>query len=255
MKKVALIFFGLSYYKYFNHWTCGNYIVDFRNSYENYQKFIYSYFHKLGYEIDVYFCTNILEEEHLIELLNMYKPKKYTMIKNYNNKFESRNTKLSSAVKCCLDSGVKYDVCLITRFDLLFQKEFETCNINFETINIVSILEKPNLICDNFYLLPYRLLEEFYKLIENNIYTRFHDIRKPLSKISEINYIYSEHVVVSKLSFYKIIRTQINLEDLIDFKKKERNNNFFILFLIILLILIIMYFINTHNRVYSINLV
>ena len=248
MKKVALIFFGLSYHKYFNHWTGGNFLVNFRNSYENYQKFIYSYFHKLGYEIDVYFCTNILEKEHLIELLNMYKPKKYSMIENYDNIFKSRNTKLSSAIKCCLDSNIKYDICLITRFDLLFQKEFETCNINFETINIVSILEKPNLICDNFYLLPYRLLEEFYKLIENNIETRFHDIIEPLSKISEINYILNENVFVAELSFYKIVRTQINIDNFNDLKKKG-NNIFFIYFLMILLILIIIYFINSHNKV------
>jgi hypothetical protein len=172
-----------------------------------------------------------------MDLINMYKPIKYIMIENDVNNHKSRNSKFLAAIKCCLDSNIEYDMCLITRFDLLFQKEFKTCNINFKTINIVSILEHPHLIDDNFYLLPYKLLKEFYKLVENNQYNRFHDIVDQISIISEINYILNENKLVRDLSFYKIVRTNIINENFTILKKK--NNNFIIFFLILVLIIII----------------
>ena len=235
MKKVALIFFGLSYYEHLNHWVGGHYIIDFRKSYENYKKYIYNYFNNLGYDIDVYFATNILDEFNLKELLNMYKPINYSMIENHDNPLISRNSRLLAAIKCCVDSNIKYNICLITRFDLLFQKDFETSNINFDKINIVSVLERPDLICDNFYLFPYNLLNKIYKLVEDNQNNRFHDIVDQFLKISEINYILNENVGVGDLNFYKIVRkTTINE----NFTNLKKNDNLLIFFLIGLLVII-----------------
>jgi hypothetical protein len=206
MKKLALIFFGISYHKNFNHWTGRNYCIDFRKSYENYKEYIYDHFHKLGYKVDVYFATNNLDELDINELINMYVPKSYVMVDNDNNVYKSRNSKLLAAIKCCLDSKVEYETCLITRFDLLFQKDFGDSNIDFDKINIVSLLESPNLICDNFYLLPYKLLHSFYDLVQKNQYGRFHDMLCNILKISDVNYILNENNYVKELSFYKIVR-------------------------------------------------
>jgi len=208
MKKVALILFGISYEKNLNHWTGANYIIDFRKSFENYKKYIYNYFNNLGYEIDVYIGTNILDDNNLTDLLNMYKPIKYTMIKNEHH-IISKNSKILAAIKCCLDSKIEYEDCIITRFDLLFQKDFTNFKIDLNRINIVSVLENPYVIDDNLYIFPYKLLTKFYKLVEDNQYNSFHFLEKQILKISEINYILNERKLVADLSFYKIVRTHI----------------------------------------------
>jgi hypothetical protein len=102
-----------------------------------------------------------------------------------------------------------YDLVLITRFDLLFQKDFNKSNIEFDKFNMVSILEKPNLICDNFYLFPYKFLKPFSEIAKNNFTSRFHDMKDELyAKINEnsVNYILNENCSISELSFYKIVR-------------------------------------------------
>jgi len=241
MKKVALILFGISYEKNLNHWTGANYIIDFRKSFENYKKYIYNYFNNLGYEIDVYIATNILDDNNITDLINMYKPIKYTMIENDENIYKSRNSKLLAAIKCCLDSNIKYEYCVITRFDLLFQKDFATSNIDFNKINIVSVLETSLVIDDNLYIFPYNLLNKFYKLVEDNQYNRFHDIEDQILKISEINYILNENITTSKLSFYKIVRIPIPIiENFTDLQNSSKqNNNLLIFFLLLCLLFVI----------------
>ena len=244
MKKVALILFGISYQKNLNHWAGGNYIIDFRKSFDNYKKYIYNYFNNLGYEIDVYIGTNILDDNNLTNLINMYKPIKYTMIENNEHNLLSKNSKLLAAIKCCLDSNIEYEYCIITRFDLLFQKDFATSKIDFNKINIVSVLENPDVIDDNLYIFPYKLLTKFYKLVEDNQYNRFHDIENQILKIGEINYILNEQKLVADLSFYKIVRTHIteNFTDLQNCSKQNNNNYLLIFFLLSLLFVIYLFF-------------
>jgi len=208
MKKLALILFGISYLENFNHWTDQTYTIDFRKSFKNYKKYIYAYFHDLNYEIDVYFATNQIDDDNLNTLIHMYKPIHYKMVKNYKNVYRSRNYKLLNAIQCCLESNIEYDMCLITRFDLLFQKDFKTSNLDFNQLNLVSVLEKPNKICDNFYLFPYKLLSKFYTVVLHNQHNIFHDLEEEFLKISKINYILNEHVCIKKLSFYKIVRSK-----------------------------------------------
>ena len=150
--KLAVLLFGISKIKKYNHWTGNKYYVDYEKSYENYKQFIFDYFESIGYDIDIYFTTNILHDENKKKLCEKYKPIKYNFIENKTDNIKSRNEKLDNVIDLCLNNGLIYDLILITRFDLLFQKKFDESNINFDKFNIVSILEKPDLICDNFYL-------------------------------------------------------------------------------------------------------
>lgn len=111
---------------------------------------------KKGYDIDVYFTTNTLNDKDKIELCKAYKPVKCDFIDNYPDKTISRNTKIKNVAELCLSTNMNYDLVLITRFDLLFQKKFHESNIQFDKFNLVSILERPHLICDNFYLFPFK---------------------------------------------------------------------------------------------------
>jgi hypothetical protein len=204
-KRLALILFGISYQEHLQHHTNAVYNVDFRKSIENYKKFIYKYFQDLNYEIGVFFATNVIEKKNIGEkLMDTYKPIRHKFMINNDNRYFSRNRKIREAVKCCIDSKLTYHHCLITRFDLIFKEPF--VNLNFNKLNVVSILEHPMSICDNFYFMPYSLLFKFYNVLNKTIRMNSHHIKMFLEKISRIHYIHQERTMVKYLNFYKIKR-------------------------------------------------
>ena len=211
--KCALLLFGMSFCKY-KHWHSreGELQINYKDSYDNYQKYIYKYFHDKGYSIDVYFSTNISNNDEHKKIIKKYNPIRYSFIENEKNKTLSRNKKLLNVIELCLNNNVDYDLILITRFDLLFQKDFEKSNIKLDKFNLVSILEQEHLICDNFYLFPFSKLKQFREITKKNINNSFHCIKNDLEKIDNkefINYILNEKNCISNLSFYKIVRNYL----------------------------------------------
>ena len=206
--KLVLILFGISL-EINRYWQYGAlYSVDYNNSYDNYQRYIFDYFKGKGYDIDVYISTNKLNSENdIAEIIDKYKPVKYRIADDCEDYIISRNKKLESAIDLCIEGGGEYDLVLITRFDLLFQKDFADSNIQFDKINIVSVLERPNLICDNFYLFPHKYLKDFQQVIRKCANINHRNIKNDLEKIAPINYILNENRDISELSFYKIAKT------------------------------------------------
>jgi len=206
--KLALILFGISL-EINRYWQYGAlYSVDYKNSYDNYQRYIFDYFKGKGYSIDVYISTNKLNSENdIAEIIDKYKPVKYRIADDCEDYIISRNKKLESAIDLCIEGGGEYDLVLITRFDLLFQKDFADSNIHLDKINIVSVLERPNLICDNFYLFPHKYLKDFQNVIRKCANINHRNIKNDLEKIAPINYILNENRDISELSFYKIAKT------------------------------------------------
>jgi hypothetical protein len=179
-------------------------------TFSNVQDAIFDFFTRKGYEIDIYFTTNPLNETDTKQICERYKPVRHSFVENEENFVKSRNKKLNGVIDLCIESGIAYDLILITRFDLLFQKDFDKSNIKLDSFNLVSILEKPHLICDNFYLFPATYLDIFSKIVKKNLNTSFHMIQEELyTELPEnaINYILNEHCVIADLSFYKIVRT------------------------------------------------
>ena len=81
-----------------------------------------------------------------------------------------------------------------------------------DKFNLVSILEKPNLICDNFYLFPYKHLKNFSNIVKKNIKKNAHQIKEDIENINGtdyINYILNENVRLHYLTFYKIVRDKV----------------------------------------------
>ena len=206
--KLALILFGISL-EINRYWQYGAlYSVDYKNSYDNYQRYIFDYFKGKGYDIDVYISTNNLNsDDDIAEIIDKYKPVKYLIADDCEDYIISRNKKLESAIDLCIEGGGEYDLVLITRFDLLFQKDFADSNIHLDKINIVSVLERPNLICDNFYLFPHKYLKDFQKVIRKCANINHRNIKNDFEKIAPINYILNENRDISELSFYKIAKT------------------------------------------------
>tara|TARA_X000000950_G_C13642170_1_gene548050 strand:- start:98 stop:667 length:570 start_codon:yes stop_codon:yes gene_type:complete len=183
--------------------------INYEDSYDNYQKYIYKYLNDKGYSIDVYFSTNISNNDEHKKIIKKYNPIRYSFIENEKNKELSRNKKLVNVIELCLNNNVDYDLILITRFDLLFQKDFEKSNIKLDKFNLVSILEIEYAICDNFYLFPFSKLKQFHEITKKNINESFHFIKDDIEKIDNkefVNYILNEKTNIENLSFYKIVR-------------------------------------------------
>ena len=99
---------------------------------------------------------------------------------------------------------------MITRFDIEICGDFYN-NIDFKKLNIISQLELPFLICDNFYLFPIKFIKHFYDIFvgiqdSNDIIITHRLLHKFENKI-EIKYIRNEHCEVPELTFYKIHRS------------------------------------------------
>ena len=210
-KTMALLLFGVSYRKIIHH-RGKIHFTNYEKSLENYKQFIFNYFKKLGYKIDIYISTNQYEDKNeFINFLNTYRPIKYTTLpdakptKN-NSKVNilSRNEKINSVIDICLNENKNYDLTLITRFDLLFKKRFETLNFDLNKINISSILEKRDMICDNFYLFDYKYLRKFSEMVQQNIEKSFHIIEPEILKIAPIHFFNNENCFCEQLTFYKI---------------------------------------------------
>lgn len=245
-KKLALLLFGVSKSKYI-HFSKdvrdkfsqnGDFEVDYKYSVVNYRERIFKYFNKLGYDIDIYFATNNLSAEDRSELLATYPAVDYHFEETDNNHILSsgntedikysilgdeqlleltqnnpahyvgRNAKVRKVCELCLKSKIEYDLVLMTRFDLVFMKDFESISFDFNKINLVSMLHKPHLMCDNFYLMKggKDFLHFTDWLHRFNLKRSSHDFLKYLKRYWEINFFANEHLKIPGLSFYKIVR-------------------------------------------------
>lgn len=213
--KLALILFGISYAESINHWTGNLFKVDYKQSLKNYKDYIWKYFNK--YNIDVFFST--YQSEKSKNLLEDYKPKAYNFFPhlNYIKNFKriGKNSNVIKGVELALDyskkRNFKYDVCIVTRFDLLFQIPFEKSKLNLNMFNNTSELERHTRICDNFYVMPGHMLQTFHSIIKSHgIAGNHHYLKYKILKHFKINYIYNEHTHIAALKFYKILRIPTN---------------------------------------------
>jgi len=221
-KKIAICFFGLSKCKdgeCRRNKKCME-IDHFKYNYENYQEKIFDYFLGKGYKIDVYFSTNDnMNDIDKNKLINAYKPINYNFIDENlypavqpggptPTKMASKHRKVENVLEMCLDSKIDYDLVLLTRFDLIFNDNFNESNIKLDKFNIVSELESKHFICDNFYLFPFKYLREFLEIAKDYRTTLkgYHVMRGSIEKRlnTEINMIKNEKKPVLDLTFYKI---------------------------------------------------
>jgi hypothetical protein len=112
-----------------------------------------------------------------------------------------------------IKKGEKYHHVLVTRFDIFFKKKLLPENLNFSEMNIYSILENSEVICDNFYLFPQSYLVKFTQLLKNvfDIFRNkkeyivpnyLHYIKEYIEEDIPINFIKNEYVSVGKLDSY-----------------------------------------------------
>ena len=117
---------------------------------------------------------------------------------------------METVKKYQIDNNIKYDNIILSRLDIFFRKKFSKNNINYDKLNIISILENSNVICDNFYMLPIKYFCIFIKIINKNLNNNFHFLKNNFDKYFKINYICNDYTDVEKLSFY-VLRKPSNL--------------------------------------------
>ena len=100
----------------------------------------------------------------------------------------------------CNKNNFSYDLICSTRFDIYFMKKF---NVDISKLNIFSVLERNDLICDNFYLFPGNILHKMIEIFKlaNDDKMFGHYIK---DKFGEINFIKNEYTKVSLLTSYKL---------------------------------------------------
>ena len=214
MKKIALLLFGISFYENYKHFSGRTLCINYKNSLDNYNEFIIDYYKNLGYEIDIFFSTN----KHIYndDLITDYCPKDYYIrpINNINHHIISRNTHFLKSMDLCYNYSIKnninYEFIIITRFDLSFKIPLNEVNIDYDILNIVSVLETPDVICDNFYIFPLNKLSYIREFINRRIALPAHRYKNKFIKgFGKINYLKNENTLVHKLTFYKIMRNLI----------------------------------------------
>lgn len=231
MKKIAIVLCGISYKENYNHWKGGTVCIDYKNSIDNYNEYLFDYFKKLGYNIDIYLSTNNVNETIKKDILEKYKPIKYNFLIDAEDSFSSKDAGWNEK-QCfkpkqkkniigiellkgyCQNKKKPYDLVLFTRFDLLFNIFFHEkyVNIDINAMNIISKIDN-GFVCDNFFLFPYKLLDIFEKSIRAKDFN--HDIDKFFNRYNiTINFIYNQpcNPFVHQLEFYTIFNSIINKE-------------------------------------------
>ena len=107
------------------------------------------------------------------------------------------------------NNNVVYDNVLITRFDLKFKKEFNNIKFKNNKFNCSFVLNKKikEKICDNFYFLPFTMLERFYNLLIISENKSSHNILYLLKKkVKEIHFLFNKQKSIIDNEFYKIVR-------------------------------------------------
>lgn len=210
-KKIALILFGISYKDSNNpNEDPLKKEIDFRESYENYNEKIIKYFKNKGYEIDIFASTNTIPFNIKDDLKKYYNPI-IIIESDDDNPLLSRHIKLINGINSVLEYNNEYEFCILIRFDLNINDNFD--NIDINKINIISKLENPELIDDNIYIIPYSKLKQFYDVLIDTAkkYNYFyHSMKHEFLKITDIHYIKNEENIlgVGGLSFFTIKRNK-----------------------------------------------
>ena len=204
--KLSLLLFGIHYLENYNHWFKQDQIsINYKNSYSNIKTYIIDYYQNLGYDIDIYFST--YNSTLIKDLINDYQPKNYTVIDKFiSNKEESRNLHFVNCLNLCKNSNIDYDLVVITRFDILFQMEFNKVFIDYSKMNVVSTMKRRNRIDDNLYIFSYDKLEQFINICNSYKKISYHFLKNELQNRFKLNYFYDQKCPVHKLDFYKINR-------------------------------------------------
>jgi len=137
-------------------------LIDYELALANYKAFLFDELNKYNIEYDIFISTYHSDKEDKLE--NDYKPVKIIYQENNQDNYKAllqHNISLIDMVKDYATSvNIKYDLCIITRFDLVFFKKFSEMNIDINKFNIAMQHSSGNADAD-FWIFPCSYLDEF----------------------------------------------------------------------------------------------
>lgn len=214
METMAILLSGVHYDEQLPNYyeEQGLNIIDFRKYVKNIKKYIYDHFSQ-KYQLDTFISTNVSDKSD--ELFEIYKPVSYSFVgdsKKDHGKYDKTVDVLKLLFEYMGKNNKRYDMILLTRFDIFFMEPFTDSNIDTNKLNIVSCLESSfpveEIIDDNFYLLPIQYLKSFYEIIYNNNVLNgrmhFHELKNSFESQMPVHYIKNENVKVCELTFFKL---------------------------------------------------
>lgn len=170
-KRVAVGLFGIHYVETLQHWAGWKPTVDYRKVYKNNHDVLYNNF-DAHFFASTYFSpilNNLLQDFNFQALklrhINNIQPTKVEQA------FVTRNRIFMETIDLIYNFPETYDYVLLTRFDLHYKemilsvRPFDLNKINFMCLTKWGSNEQ--LIDDNFYLLPYNKLGDFYKTLQS----------------------------------------------------------------------------------------
>lgn len=204
---LAICLFGISYDKHYEHWGEGFRSVDYRRSLQNYHDHIFS----LCGKYDLYYST--YNHELIDQMKADYKatdgisiaqpPKTGIALESALQ----RNSMIAN-LEHLLENG-SHNWYIFTRFDLHLHFNLEDLNIRADKINILTTLEQPRFICDNFYIVSRERIVQFFGYMKQQDITDYnrHDINF-FGGSHNINIMRYEpgNLLVPQLSAYTIVR-------------------------------------------------
>jgi len=205
--KVAVGLFGIHYIQKLNHWMGWVHGVDYRIPYSNNQEKLYNNFNVEYYSSTYH--SSIINELIYDFNFSALKLKEVDNTKYDDLKFSfiKRNRVFKETIELILNSNTLYDFVIITRYDCLFKQNFNYLNIDFNKINFLCKSkwgDVTDLADDNFYIIPYNLLNEFYKtIISIDEDASSHEYSK---YFNDINYMVDGEYYSHEIKYYQINR-------------------------------------------------
>jgi len=152
------------------------------------------------YEFDVFICTNhsTIESE-----LNLYHPVHIHFIDDPNHTYHLKKYNgLRDVFEYSLCKCVKYEFICMTRFDIYFT---EPLKLDVSKLNIFSVLEHNEVICDNFYFFPGKILPIMLHIFSNaGDKHAGHLLKNIFESLFEVHYIKNEYTYIHELTSYKL---------------------------------------------------
>lgn len=179
--KIAVGLFGIHYIENLNFWMGGDAKTDYKDSLQN--KVFYQNYKISNLENDITYFGSTYFSNKLIELIEDYNFKKLKLSKINNNYLYhqiERNKRFNETIELILSDDTIYDFVILTRFDVLLKEKIYEFNLNLEKVNVLydGEWEGYSMIDDNFYILSYDILNNFYKNLktinENNSSHYYH---------------------------------------------------------------------------------
>lgn len=202
----AVGFFGIHYIDNLNHWMGWNTRVDYSKSLENNKKFIFDHFNISDYYSSTYFSSKV---QNLINHFNFENLKLNKLINERNKNVVLRNNRFNEVIKMILDSKKIYDLVILMRYDLIFFHNIIDLNINLEKVNVVcknKCGDIHDLADDNFYIIPYNLLESFHKKINS---LEVHESSHEYNRYIDMHYMSDAALYSHEYTAFKINRLPV----------------------------------------------